>query len=111
MSQPSVYIETSVVSYLAARPSRDLIVAAHQQLTSDWWHNQREQYRLFISEIVFAEARGGDTEFAARRIEFLQGVSMLETNQQAIDLAGNLVKRGAVPSKALRDAFHIAICV
>lgn len=108
MSRPSVYIETSVVSYLAARPSRDLIVAAHQQLTSDWWHNQREQYRLVVSELVVAEAGEGDSEVASRRKTFLAGIPILEIDARSIGLGEQLVKHKAVPEKAGADALHIA---
>lgn len=112
MSLPSVYIETSVVSYLAARPSRDLIVAAHQQITSDWWHNQREQYRLFVSELVVGEASEGDIEMAARRKMFLEGIELLEIDVRAMNLAQQFVEGKAVPEKASADALHIAVaCV
>lgn len=70
MDKPSIYLETSVVSYLVTRPSRDLIVAAHQQLTIEWWRDQSPNYGLFISQIVIEEARAGDPDTAAKRIGF-----------------------------------------
>src|SRR6266705_1973766 len=57
--KPTVYIETSIVSYLTARPSRDLLVAAHQQLTVAWWDEQRTCYELLTSQVVLAAARAG----------------------------------------------------
>lgn len=69
MMKPAVYVETSVISYLASRPSRDLIVAGHQQLTLEWW-DTREDWRLFVSPLVIREARGGDADAAARRLSF-----------------------------------------
>lgn len=108
MNRPSVYIETSVVSYLAARPSRDLIVAAHQQLTTDWWHNQREQFRLFVSELVVNEASLGDPEMAARRKMFLSGIDLLEIDDRTMNVAQQFVRSLAVPEKASADALHIA---
>ena len=62
---PRVYVETSVISYLAARPSRDLITAARQQITHDWWQRRRPQFEVFVSQLVLDEARAGDPEAAA----------------------------------------------
>lgn len=112
MDKATIYIETSVVSYLAARPSRDIIVAAHQQLTSDWWNNQSHQYDLFISQVVLDEARAGDKQEAAKRVTVLQDLPLLEINEEVIRLAENLVQSYAVPKKAAQDALHIAVaCV
>lgn len=108
MEKPAIYIETSVVSYLVARPRRDLIVAAHQQLTVEWWHNQRQEYDLFISQIVIDEARAGDSEMAAKRMIAIEHLSLLEINQDVTYLADALVKSGAVPKKAAADALHIS---
>lgn len=52
-----VYVETGIISYLTARPSRDLIVAGHQQLTHEWWQDRRPQFELFVSELVLRESR------------------------------------------------------
>lgn len=109
MDKSSIYIETSVVSYLVARPSRDLIVAAHQQLTSDWWHGHSQNYDLFISQIVLDEARAGDAKVAAQRVAVLGQLPLLEINDDVIQLAENLVASYAVPQKAAQDALHIAV--
>jgi len=61
------------MSYLASRPSRDLVIAAHQQITADWWHGRRQQFDLFISQVVLNEARAGDPEAATRRLAHLRG--------------------------------------
>jgi hypothetical protein len=112
MEKPAIYSETSVISYLTARPSRDIIVAAHQQLTSHWWDNQRHLYDLFISQIVLDEARAGDKQQAAKRVALLEGMPLLEINEEVILLAGKLVQLRAVPQKAAQDALHIAVaCV
>jgi hypothetical protein len=112
MERPTAYIETSIVSYLAARPSRDLIVAAHQQLTTAWWADQSQGYELFISQIVLNEARAGDKEFAGKRLAAIEGLPLLEINDDVIRLAENLVASHAVPKKAAQDALHIAVaCV
>lgn len=54
---PSVYVETTIISYLAARPSRDLIMAARQQLTHEWWDRRRPAFYVYVSELVIAEAQ------------------------------------------------------
>jgi hypothetical protein len=82
MDKAAVYIETSVISYLVAGPSRDIIVAAHQQLTSNWWASQSHRYDLFVSQIVLDEARAGDRQEAARRLTALQDLPVLEINRR-----------------------------
>lgn len=104
---PSVYVETSIISYLIARPSRDVVIAAHQQLTRQWWKGRRS-YRLFVSQIVRDEAVG-DQAARARRLRALRGLPVLAVGDEATRLAGELVRRGALPTKAAVDAFHIGI--
>src|SRR5919198_1733340 len=90
-TEATVYIETSIVSYLTARPSRDLLVAAHQQLTVTWWDQQRARYDLFTSQVVLAEARAGDPEAAQRRLAMLERLPLLDITDAAITLAAALV--------------------
>ncbi|MBX9679220.1 MAG: type II toxin-antitoxin system VapC family toxin [Gemmataceae bacterium] len=104
-----VYIETTVVSYLTARPSRDLIIAAHQQITHDWWDTRRLSYELCVSELVLDEAGAGDAQAAQERLLVLQHMLVIETTTEAIELAEELLRAGALPSKAADDALHIAI--
>ncbi len=106
---PRVYVETSVISYLTARPSRDLIMAAHQEVTREWWQNQRLGFELFYSEAVRDEAAMGDAQAAAQRLALLDNLNLLEIPLQAIDLANALVNATALPTKAKVDALHIAI--
>ncbi|MEX2663011.1 MAG: type II toxin-antitoxin system VapC family toxin [Vicinamibacterales bacterium] len=105
---PTVYVETSVISYLGAKPSRDIVIAAHQQVTRRWWRSRRS-YRLFVSQIVRDEAAVGDPVACARRLRILRGVPALAVTDEATRLAGELVRRGALPRKATIDAFHIGI--
>jgi hypothetical protein len=112
MAKESVYVETSLVSYLTARPSRDLIVAAHQQLTKEWWETRRKDFDLFVSQVVLEEARSGNPEAAAKRMTALEGIPLLDVSDAAIKLADKLIKDHAIPKKAAQDALHIAIaCV
>jgi predicted nucleic acid-binding protein len=108
----TVYIETSIVSYLTARPSRDLLVAAHQQLTVAWWDQQRSHYELFTSQVVLAEARAGDPDAAQRRVAVLEHLPLLDVTDAAITLAAALVSGQALPAQAAQDALHVAVaCV
>lgn len=104
-----VYIETSLVSYLVARQSRDLIVAARQQLTLDWWEKERTKYDLLISEIVLDEARLGDADEIVKRLNALDGLPLLDVTLNATNLANQLIAKGILPQKAARDALHISI--
>ena len=104
-----VYIETTFVSYLTAHASRDVVVAGHQQSTREWWDDCRGDYELCTSELVLQEAGAGDPQAAQERLVVLQKMTYLETTTEALTLAKELIKRGALPTKAGDDALHIAI--
>ena len=106
-----VYVETSVISYLTSRMSRDLIVAGHQQITQEWWANQRDRFELFVSQTVLEEITGGDQEAAQQRLSAIESLPLLEITEEAIALAKDLVRLGPLPEKAAVDALHIAIAV
>ena len=103
-----VYIETSIISYLSARQSRNVVLAAHQALTRRWWRG-RHDYSLFVSQTVADEAARGDPVASAKRLRALRGIPRLALNNAATQLAAELVRRGALPRKATLDAFHVAI--
>jgi len=105
----SVYIETTVVSYLAAWLSRDLIRAAHQQITQEWWQNRRNDFEIFVSEFVILESSAGDAEAAEKRLAALEGIALLDINLEVENLAKKLVADKAVPEKSVTDALHIAV--
>lgn len=104
-----VYIETSVISYLTARPARDVVVLAHQQLTRDWWAVARHAFDLYVSEIVIAEAEKGDEEAARARLELLRGMNQLSASAAAEQLVPILLRDTGLPPKALADMSHIAV--
>jgi hypothetical protein len=106
---PTVYLETSVVSYLTARLSRSLLIARRQRLTRVWWHRYRHQHPLRISVHVLQEAGGGDSEASQARLAAIQGIDMLPFDAPSEHLAEKLVGNGRLPEKALADAEHIAI--
>jgi hypothetical protein len=79
-----VYIETTIPSYLVGRPSRDLLVAAHQEITRDWWESRRLNFELYVSELVLQEARAGDAQLATRRLELLMGLAILPVSSEIL---------------------------
>lgn len=105
----SVYIETTVVSYLVARPSRDLLVAAHQQATHDWWRDRRQAFECYVSQVVLDEASAGDAEAATARMGLIGELPALEATEQAERLTEAILADGAIPVRAVRDAAHVAV--
>ena len=107
--KPRVYIETTVISYLTARPARDVVVAGHQQSTRDWWEAASDRFELVVSELVRQEAGIGDRDAARARLSLLASLATLDAAAEADRLAETLVRTAAVPLAAVRDAVHIAI--
>jgi hypothetical protein len=79
-----IYVEKTIVSYLTAKPSRDLVIAAHQQITQEWWEARRPTFDLFISELVIREAGAGDEDADQKRLEALKEIDLLELNEEAL---------------------------
>jgi len=107
--KPKVYLETTIPSLLTARPSRDVLTAGQQQATRDWWDERRQRYQLFISGLVLAESRRGDTTAAKAREEVLAGCKVLEYSDAAQNLAREILAAHLLPAKAAVDAAHIAV--
>jgi len=107
--KPKVYLETSVIGYLTSRPSRDLVTAANQQLTRDWWDDHRARFDLVISEAVLAECGAGDAIAADERSLVLADIPTLDITEEVKKLADDLVNRVPLPPKAEVDAVHIAV--
>ena len=97
--KPSVYIETTIPSYLVARPSRDIVLAGHQQATRDFWTYRRHEFDLFISSYVLDESRSGEAEMAERRLQSLQGIPLLMETSESSALALRLVARLGLPQQ------------
>jgi predicted nucleic acid-binding protein len=104
----TVYIETSILGYLTARSTKDLILAANIEITRDWWESRRNIFLLYTSEAVLDEVAQGDAEIAARRLEILRDFPLLALNQVVQDLAAQFLARSSLPPKAKVDAIHIA---
>lgn len=107
----SVYLETTVISYLAARPSRDIIVAGHQEATREWWEGSRNRYAIYISDAVMLEIERGDKDAVARRKELVREIKVLtltsEVEQLIVEYGVGLGLRG----KAKADVAHLAFAV
>lgn len=104
-----IYIESTIPSYVVARPARDLIQAANQQLTRDWWDLQREKHELFTSQVVLDEIAAGERAMAERRLELMAGIALLISTPDIESLADDVLKSGLLPATADGDAAHIAL--
>ena len=104
-----VYIETSIPSYLTARRSRDLITAANQELTQEWWETRKDDFDFVISEFVLREAAAGDPNAAQNRLAAIAGIPELDITDEVGQLAQILMEKVPLPEKAQLDAFHIAV--
>ena len=108
MTKSTVYVETTVISYLAASPSRDIVLAGHQATTRAWW-SRRDRFELFVSQAVVEETSRGNPAAAARRRAFLEGIPVLGLNAEVDAVANQLLRASAVPANARIDAIHIAV--
>ena len=104
-----IYIESTIPSYVVARPARDLLQAARQQLTRDWWDLQREQHELFTSQVVLDEIAAGEHAMAERRLELMAGLALLISTPDVEALAADVLQSGLLPATADGDAAHIAL--
>lgn len=105
--KPRIYIETSVISYLTAQPSRDILVAAHQAMTQDLWQ-QQDSYEFYISLLVREEAARGDAIAAQARLNAIVHLPVLALNPKIKTLGDLLVEQLAIPARAIEDAYHVA---
>ena len=104
-----IYIESTIPSYVVARPARDLLQAARQQLTRDWWDFQRGKHELFTSQVVLDEVAFGERAMAQIRLDLLDGVPILQVTNEVKTLARKVLESGLLPGTADRDAVHIAL--
>jgi hypothetical protein len=104
----TVYIETSILGYLTARPSRDIVVSANIQVTREWWDTRRSDFQLYSSQAVVKETSQGDAAISSQRLELIRNLALLDLNQSVLDLAEQFLGRSNLPAKADVDAVHIA---
>jgi hypothetical protein len=105
----TVYVETTIPSYLTAWRSPELVMAARQQITREWWDVERPGFELFISQLVIEEAGAGDPSAAVRRLEVLDGIPLLQRSEEGDALTEVLIRELSLPNKAVADAGHIAL--
>jgi predicted nucleic acid-binding protein len=105
------YLETTIPSYLTSRPSRDLVTAAHQQLTHDWWRSARHDFDLVVSEAVLAEIREGDSEFSEQRLRIVEALLVLSLTNDVRALVKLYARGLGLHPEAVADVLHIAFAV
>jgi hypothetical protein len=109
MQKESVYLETTIISYYTARPSRDIIVSGRQQITIDWIDKHSQDFHLLTSALVIQECSAGDGQAVARRLSIVEKMALLEMNEHAEHLSEHLLMSGVIPKKCAEDALHIAL--
>jgi predicted nucleic acid-binding protein len=105
----SLYLETTIPSYLTSRPSRDLVIAGHQQITKEWWEKRRGAFEIYISQLVIDEASAGDRDAARERVRIVRDFALLDITPEVGHLASAMLASRILPRKAATDAAHIAI--
>jgi len=106
---PKVYVETTIVSYLTARPAREVVALAHQEVTREWWAKRRSDYELYVSEIVVAEAERGDPDAARARLALMAGMARASATAASESLAPVLLRETRLPAHAFLDMSHVSI--
>lgn len=107
--KPTVYLETTIIGYLAMRVSSLLRVAANQQTTRDWWDTHRQRFDLFVSRFVVDECSAGDPVAAQERSVYLEGIPLLQIADEVNSLAESLRIRVPLPERAAIDALHVSV--
>jgi hypothetical protein len=107
--RPTLYLETTILSYLCARPSREPLAIVRQDATAEWWNEFRVAYELRVSDIVVDECRAGDAETAALRLAAMHGIPRLAVTDEVRDLAQRVARATGIPARASADALHIAV--
>ena len=107
--KPKLYLETTIPSYLVSWPSRDLVIAGHQQITKEWWDKRRNVFAMYVSQFVVDEAKAGDPVAARDRMKAIHGLPLLDITPEVGVLAADLLASRVIPKRAGTDAAHIAI--
>lgn len=105
----ATYLDSNVISYLTARPSRDIVSLAHQEVTREWWDRQRHAFDLHVSELVVFEIRRGDPAAAEARLDLVRDLPVLRITPDARVLADRIFRATTLPEKAASDALHVAL--
>lgn len=105
----TVYLETSIFGYLTARPSQNLILVANVEVTREWWQLQKNNFQLYVSQVVLDEVSRGDLTIASQRVQLVQSISALSVTRNSISLGKQFLAKTNLPQKAELDTLHIAI--
>ena len=108
--KPKVYLETTIISFLAARPSRDILTTAKQAVTHEWWANQKNESELYISEVVLGEISSGDEDAIERRLQVAKGLYSLELTESCFNIAKQLIG-DIIPESVAEDAYHVSLAI
>ena len=108
--KPSLYLETTIPSYLAARTSNNIIIAGRQAITHEFWETERHNFNLYVSDVVYEECSAGDPVVAKRRLEYLNDIAILNSTPDVKLLAETYMQILSIPYRSRADAFHLAIC-
>lgn len=109
--KPTLYLESTIPSYLAAYPSRDLIVASHQQITHEWWQRARPNFEIYISQAVLDEISAGDPDATSRRLVLVEELPILALTEETETLAREYQDKLGLPQSAWLDVVHLACTV
>lgn len=111
MEKQTVYIETSIISYLTSRPSRDLVTASNQKITYDWWHKSRPKFDCYISDFVIWEIAKGDKDASEKRLKAVEGMKQLEYKPEIEELSYKYMELLKIPQRSYLDSVHLALSV
>jgi len=106
----SVYLETTIPSYLAARTSSNIVIAGRQAATHEFFELERQKYNLYVSDFVYSECEKGDPGVAKKRLDWLSGVEILPQTPDVKPLADVYMHLLSIPQKCRVDAMHLAMC-
>ena len=104
-----LYLESTVPSYYVARPSKDLVLRAHQAITRKWWKRRLHDFEVHVSDVVLDEIALGDAAMAKKRLALVRPFPLLAATDASRELTRALIEIGPLPTKASRDAAHIAL--
>jgi hypothetical protein len=106
---PTIYLETTVVSFLTGWLSRDVRTARMQSITRDWWNRHRRRHVLYVSDVVFEEASQGNRDLARQRLDIIGLLPMLHPSDQTRELATRILTETRLPGREYDDAHHAAV--
>jgi predicted nucleic acid-binding protein len=108
MNKPTLYLETTILSYLLARLSRDILTLARQQLTRDWWEYEHNKYEIVISTLVQTTLEESPSDLRDAPAEYLRSCKILPASSKIDQRAVEILQELPTPSISEADAHHLA---